>query len=283
MKDTCRHVQALCSWSSSTHLSVCASRRLRDPACCVAFIGAWLLPVESVEGESALLAAPLLLGCVLSLLCVWPCVPVRLCALCSGRRAEQVPCVLCCAAGRALQHLSVVVVGLVLAGLFLARFCYCRATSESEVRYWFGWCVLVVFPRTAHGGSGGGSPRTGLCCFYSSACCSVLSDGMCSFRATVELPLWFELCRLVGLCSGEVLPEQLLALLVEFLPKAASFCFGCRCSLSVEMSYCCCRLDCLSYSLLLRCRSRCCVLGRASGCFIGQLVSSFVSKFSRPC
>ncbi|MQM11235.1 hypothetical protein Taro_044142 [Colocasia esculenta] len=35
------------------------------------------------------------------------------------------------------------------------------------------------------------------------------------FRATVVLPLWFDVCRLVGLRSGEVLPEQLLALLVE--------------------------------------------------------------------
>ncbi|MQM07066.1 hypothetical protein Taro_039901 [Colocasia esculenta] len=35
------------------------------------------------------------------------------------------------------------------------------------------------------------------------------------FRATVVLPLWFEVCRLVGLHSGEVLPGQLLALLVE--------------------------------------------------------------------
>ncbi|MQL76380.1 hypothetical protein Taro_008759 [Colocasia esculenta] len=38
---------------------------------------------------------------------------------------------------------------------------------------------------------------------------------LCSFRATVVLPLWFEVCRLVGLCSGEVLPGRLLALLVE--------------------------------------------------------------------
>ncbi|MQM08821.1 hypothetical protein Taro_041679 [Colocasia esculenta] len=35
--------------------------------------------------------------------------------------------------------------------------------------------------------------------------------------ATVELLVWFEVCRLVGLRAGEVLPEQLLALLVELL------------------------------------------------------------------
>ncbi|MQM23652.1 hypothetical protein Taro_056719, partial [Colocasia esculenta] len=58
-------------------------------------------------------------------------------------------------------------------------------------------------------------------------------NALCSFRATVVLPLWFEVCRLVGLRSGEVLPGQLLALLVEVLPKATSCCFGCRCSLSL--------------------------------------------------
>ncbi|MQM11519.1 hypothetical protein Taro_044426, partial [Colocasia esculenta] len=94
----------------------------------------------------------------------------------------------------------------------------------------------------------------------------------CSFRATVVLPLWFEVCRLVGLRSGEVLPGRLLAFLVEVLPKAASCCFGRRCSLFVEMSCRCCQLDCLCYSLLGRCRSRCCVLGRVSGCY-SDLVS----------
>ncbi|MQL82020.1 hypothetical protein Taro_014488 [Colocasia esculenta] len=46
-------------------------------------------------------------------------------------------------------------------------------------------------------------------------------NALCSFRATVVLPLWFEVCRWVGLRSGEVLPECLLALLVEVLPKVA--------------------------------------------------------------
>ncbi|MQL87805.1 hypothetical protein Taro_020355 [Colocasia esculenta] len=46
---------------------------------------------------------------------------------------------------------------------------------------------------------------------------------LCLFRATVVLPMWLEVCRLVGLCSGEVLPERLLALLVEVLPKATLF------------------------------------------------------------
>ncbi|MQL95751.1 hypothetical protein Taro_028420, partial [Colocasia esculenta] len=112
-----------------------------------------------------------------------------------------------------------------------------------------------VFPELCLGGSGGGSPRTSLRCFCSSACCGVLSDSPCclviwvvhsgegssqdrplsllaevlprsalfSFRATVVFPLWFEVCCLVGLRFGEVLPRRILALLVEVLPKAALF------------------------------------------------------------
>ncbi|MQL79289.1 hypothetical protein Taro_011725 [Colocasia esculenta] len=87
-----------------------------------------------------------------------------------------------------------------------------------------------------------------------STCCDVLSDGPCClviwvvrsgegssqdrplsflvevlpksvlFRATVVLPLWFEVCHFVGLCSGDVLPRWLLVLLVEVLPKAV--CLG---------------------------------------------------------
>ncbi|MQM06823.1 hypothetical protein Taro_039650 [Colocasia esculenta] len=47
--DACQLVQVRCSWSSSAHLSVCASRRLREPAYGVAFTGAGLLPMEPVE------------------------------------------------------------------------------------------------------------------------------------------------------------------------------------------------------------------------------------------
>ncbi|MQL92291.1 hypothetical protein Taro_024913 [Colocasia esculenta] len=122
-----------------------------------------------------------------------------------------------------------------------------------------------VFPERCLGGSGGGSPRTCLRCFCSSAYCSVFSDGpccwpfglcvlvkvlpriapllilaevhprsaRCSFWATIVFPLWFEVCRLVGVNSGEVLPRRLLALLVEVLHRAALCCFGRRCSLSL--------------------------------------------------
>ncbi|MQL79629.1 hypothetical protein Taro_012078 [Colocasia esculenta] len=57
-----------------------------------------------------------------------------------------------------------------------------------------------VFPERCLGGSGGGSPRACLRCFYSSACCSVLSDGLC--------------CLVVGLC---ILVKSAWALLVEVL------------------------------------------------------------------
>ncbi|MQL83681.1 hypothetical protein Taro_016185 [Colocasia esculenta] len=145
-----------------------------------------------------------------------------------------------------------------------------------------------VFPERCLRGSGGGSPRTGLCCFYSSACCSVLSDGLCSlvvgvvhssegssqdrplsllaevlprsalcsFWATVVLPLWFEVCRSVGLLLVRFSQDGSWRFLAEVLPKAAF--------------------------LLGRLQSRRCALGRASGCCVGQLVSLFVSKFSRP-
>ncbi|MQL95682.1 hypothetical protein Taro_028356 [Colocasia esculenta] len=54
-------------------------------------------------------------------------------------------------------------------------------------------------------------------------------SALCSFWATVVLPLWFEVCRLVGLRSGEVLLGRLLAILVEVLPKAVSCYFGRLC------------------------------------------------------
>ncbi|MQM22737.1 hypothetical protein Taro_055794, partial [Colocasia esculenta] len=53
-----------------------------------------------------------------------------------------------------------------------------------------------VFPERCLGGFGGVFPRTGLCCFYSSAGCSIFSDGPC--------------CLVVGLC-----------ILVKVLPMTA--------------------------------------------------------------
>ncbi|MQM05788.1 hypothetical protein Taro_038602 [Colocasia esculenta] len=63
-----------------------------------------------------------------------------------------------------------------------------------------------VFPERCLGGSGGGSPRTGLCCFCSSACCGVLSNGPCRW---VVHP---------GEGSSQDRP---LSLLVEVLPRSA--------------------------------------------------------------
>ncbi|MQM13515.1 hypothetical protein Taro_046442 [Colocasia esculenta] len=106
-------------------------------------------------------------------------------------------------------------------------------------------CVLVRFPRTVcccpgEGFSQGNSvlvstvavlPQSlrcavGLAGSSQDRPLSLLSEvlprsALCSFRATVVLSLWFEVCRLVGLRSGEVLPGRLLALLVEVLPKSA--------------------------------------------------------------
>ncbi|MQL93366.1 hypothetical protein Taro_026005, partial [Colocasia esculenta] len=160
-----------------------------------------------------------------------------------------------------------------------------------------------VFPERCLGGSGGGSPRTCLRCFCSSACCSVFPNGpccwlfglcmlvkvlpriapllilaevlprsaWCSFWATVALPLWFKVCRLVGLRSGEVLPGWLLALLVEVLHRAALCCFGMSCR--------CCRSDCLCDNLLGCCRSRCGAFDRVSGRGASQVVFLFVFEF----
>ncbi|MQM21551.1 hypothetical protein Taro_054592 [Colocasia esculenta] len=175
----CWFARAAVEFVVGLRIHVGVSRRLREPTCGVAFTGAGLWSVEPVEGVLASLAVPLLLGL------------------------------------RCAVH---------LAGVF--------------------W---RVFPKRCLGGSGGGSPRTYLHCFCSSTCCSVFSDGpccwpfglcvlvkvlpriapllilaevlprsvWCSFWATVVLPLWFEVCRLVGLRSGEVLLGRLLALLVE--------------------------------------------------------------------
>ncbi|MQM10244.1 hypothetical protein Taro_043141, partial [Colocasia esculenta] len=72
-----------------------------------------------------------------------------------------------------------------------------------------------IFPERCFGGSGGGSSQDRPLSFLVEV---LLRSALCSFRATVVLPLWFEVCRLVGLHSGDVLPGRLLALLVEAFP-----------------------------------------------------------------
>ncbi|MQL91866.1 hypothetical protein Taro_024482 [Colocasia esculenta] len=74
-----------------------------------------------------------------------------------------------------------------------------------------GWAGAFwrIFPERCLGGSGGGSPRTGLRCFCSPACCNVLSDGPCC------LVVWI-------VHSGEgSSQDRPLSLLAEVLPKSA--------------------------------------------------------------
>ncbi|MQM03648.1 hypothetical protein Taro_036434 [Colocasia esculenta] len=76
-----------------------------------------------------------------------------------------------------------------------------------------GLCCLVIWVVRSGEGSSQDRPLSFLV--------EVLPrSALCSFRATILLSLWFEVCRLVGLHSGEVRPGRLLALLVEVLPKA---------------------------------------------------------------
>ncbi|MQL73962.1 hypothetical protein Taro_006322 [Colocasia esculenta] len=144
-------------------------------ACCVAFTGAELWSVEPVKG---LVGCPLVVGvCVVivvfGLVCL--CAVVR-CA----RDAELSRCLACCVAplveryntclwllsawcwlvvgsGEVLPEFFLVGSGgskvpqncvVLVSGLFLARFCCYRATSESEVCCWFGWCVLEGFSQS---------------------------------------------------------------------------------------------------------------------------------------
>ncbi|MQL73417.1 hypothetical protein Taro_005767 [Colocasia esculenta] len=85
------------------------------------------------------------------------------------------------------------------------------AVLPESLRCAVGWAGAFwrIFPERCLGVSGGGSPRTGLRCFYSPACCSVLSDGPC--------------CLVVGIVhSGEgSSQDRPLSLLVEVLPRSA--------------------------------------------------------------
>ncbi|MQL76864.1 hypothetical protein Taro_009264 [Colocasia esculenta] len=96
---------------------------------------------------------------------------------------------------------------------FLKTVCCCPGEGYSENYFALVYVVVMlpqnlrcavglagafwrVFSERCLGGSGRGSPRTCLRCFCSSACCSVLSDGLC--------------CLVVGLC-----------ILVKVLPRIA--------------------------------------------------------------
>ncbi|MQM22437.1 hypothetical protein Taro_055489 [Colocasia esculenta] len=165
--------------------------------------------------------------------CVCAVVAERACVWCSLHRCR----VVVCGTGRSVFALLVVpycwgvcCVGCVCGLLSVLYYALCSAWSSlllglsrcsmcrvallvecCDTCLWLlsAWCWLVV--------SSGSSQDRPL-----SLLVEVLPrSALCSFRTTVVLPLWFEVCCLVGLHSGEVLPERLLVLLVEVLPKAA--------------------------------------------------------------
>ncbi|MQM13331.1 hypothetical protein Taro_046257, partial [Colocasia esculenta] len=78
-----------------------------------------------------------------------------------------------------------------------------------------------VFPERCLGRSGGGSSQDRPLSFLAEV---LPRSALCSFWATVVLPLWFVVCRLIGLRSGDVLLRRLLALLVECVLDCASAC-----------------------------------------------------------
>ncbi|MQL99091.1 hypothetical protein Taro_031809 [Colocasia esculenta] len=89
-------------------------------------------------------------------------------------------------------------------GLFLARFCCCCATSESEVRYWFGWRVLEGFSQSG----------------ALVVLVEVLPGPACVASAVVLTAVSFLMVRVVwsfGLC-----------ILVKVLPRIALCCFWWR-------------------------------------------------------
>ncbi|MQL81481.1 hypothetical protein Taro_013941 [Colocasia esculenta] len=211
MEDAGRQVQVRCSWSSSAHLSVCVPLWLREPACGVAFTGAGLLSMELVEGVHAFWLPFCCGGFHRTVLCsflVAIALPSRL------RCIAWLPCVLvrfprnvCCCPGEGFSQDCSVLVSVVVV---LPQSLRCGVGLTGA--FW------RFFPEPCLGGSGGGSPRTGLRCLCSFARCSVLSDGPCRWvvhsgeGSSQDCPL---------LLLVKVLPGRLLALLVEVLPKAA--------------------------------------------------------------
>ncbi|MQL98080.1 hypothetical protein Taro_030782 [Colocasia esculenta] len=84
----------------------------------------------------------------------------------------------------------------------------------------FGWfsqnCALVVLVEVVHSSEGSSQDHP-----LSLLVEVLLRSAFCSFRASVVLPLWFKVCRLVGLHSSEVA----LLFISEFLGCAGgTFC-----------------------------------------------------------
>ncbi|MQL85067.1 hypothetical protein Taro_017583, partial [Colocasia esculenta] len=154
------------------HIHVGVLRRLREPTCGVAFTGGGLWSAEPVE-VGIFAHAKQMLVCRVALLvehcytCLW-----LLSALCwlVVNSGELLPEFFSVGSGRSCDRL--------------------------------GGAFWRVFPELCLGGSGGGSPKTCLRCFYSSACCSVFSDGPCCWP--------FGLCMLVKVLP-RIVPLLILA------------------------------------------------------------------------
>ncbi|MQL69157.1 hypothetical protein Taro_001453 [Colocasia esculenta] len=174
----------------------------------------------------------------------------------------------------------------------LSALCWLVVNSGELLPEFFsvGSCGSKVFPEQCLGGSGGGSPRTCLRYFCSSARCSVFSDGPCCwpFRLCVLVKRFFPGVlsvhfRLPLCCPCGLKCVVWLGYVLVRFSQDGSWRFWWRfstelpcvvlvvaaLSLSVGMSCRCCRLDCLCDSLLGCCQSRCgafdCVSGRGAG------------------
>ncbi|MQL68205.1 hypothetical protein Taro_000484 [Colocasia esculenta] len=232
------------------------SRRLREPACGVAFTG-----VELWSAEPLLRRCPLVEVHRLDAV-FWWCFPelfvvvlVRVLLplgllLCSLKSSVVLP-----------PWFEASVVWLV-ATVLPSRLSCCATSGLRYAAVVLAIAFWRVFPERRFGGSGGGSSRTSLCCF----CCLLCS--LC----------W----PFVELRSGDGDPEWLLALWVEVLPKLPCVVsFVAALSLSVEMSCRCFQLDCPCYSLPGCFRSRCDASDRVYGRGVGQFVFLIVFRVSR--
>ncbi|MQL72340.1 hypothetical protein Taro_004674 [Colocasia esculenta] len=177
------------------HIRVVMSRRLREPTCGVAFTGAGLWCSQSssllvlVEVRFPQNCVVLVFGCCGIALWVEvhrlaACVLVSVVWLVAVASPSKLRCIAwlpCYCATSGLRYAVVVLAG---------AFWWVSQNGALVV-------LVEVLPEPVYVAFAG--------------CCS----GLCSFWATVVLPLWFEGCRLVELRSGEVLLGRLLALLVE--------------------------------------------------------------------
>ncbi|MQM12953.1 hypothetical protein Taro_045874 [Colocasia esculenta] len=234
VEDACEPVQVQCSWLSSAHLSMCASRRLREPACCGTFTGAGLLPVEPDAELSRCFVCHVALPVGRCDTCLWLSSAWRW--LVGNSREVLLEFFSVDSGGNEDYSALVSAVAVPPQGL------RCAASVGLAGAFW------RVFLERCLGGSDGGSSQDRPLSLLAEV---LLRSALCLFRATVVLPLQFEVFCLVELRPGEVLPGWLLALLGGGSPQSCFTLF--------------------------------CALDRASGRCIGQLVLLVVSKCSRLC